>query len=97
GIVKQHQPDAILDSDCAPGNKRRCFDRRDGLHGALAAEEHPQSLIDHHQYRTFSLFCVNPALGLACAGGDLPIDLTNVIARQVATDFCEIQTASTKL
>ena len=92
-VVEDERAHAILLRHHPPGRERGKLGGGHGLHVLHAAKEHPAPLVHQQQHRALALLGVDAAVGLPRAGGDLPVDLADVVARLVAPDLLEVEPA----
>ena len=90
-VVEDDRADAILLLQHPPRRQRRSLGGSDRFQVSLRTEKHRASLVYDQQDAAFPLLGVDTGMRLARADGNLPIDATDVIARQVTPDLFEIE------
>src|SRR5688572_20635233 len=96
GTIEDERTDPVLLRQDTPGAESRGFRSGDRLHVSNAAEEHAAPLVHEQQGAALALLGEDAAVGLACACGDLPIDLPNIIPNLVTADFFEVHSPATQ-
>jgi hypothetical protein len=93
GIVQHHGTQPVPGTQYPPGRQCRRLGGRDRLHVHLAAEEHALALVHDHPDRPVALLGIDAHVRLSRAGGSPPVDIADIVARKISTQFLEVEAA----
>ena len=91
GIVVHQRTNPIAIRQTAPGRKRNYVCSAYRLHTLTAAEKHALTLVHEQPYGAVFFFREHADVWLSGACRGFPVNVANIIARDIAPQFLEIE------